>query len=181
MTGKLILLIWAGSLFAQAEVPKTRPLSEYYHLWQDSPFTDKPLVEKTDSVLVNDLDDYVLLGVEVTPNGKLVVVQNIKEEGQRTTIKTWDGGSSGFKILEVQQDPNSSLSTRVLLERGTNKGWVSYDPQYLTLKSAPAPVAAKQNENNQNRRNRGNRGDRRGTQRTEAAAKPRVQYVKPTK
>lgn len=176
----ILLLSLVGGVLAQGDVPKTRPLSEYYHLWQQSPFTVKPVVEQTEQMIENDLDDYVLLGVEVTAHGKLVIVQNIKEQGKRTTISTWDEGTSGFEILEVRQDPNRTLATRVLLGRGQNKGWVGYDPQYLTLKAAPAPAtpAARQENQGQNRgRGRDPRNSRRGGEREET----RVRVMRPAR
>ncbi len=178
---KILLLLAIVTAFpATAEVPKTRPLAEYYHLWRDSPFTVKPEVEETEKTEENELDDYVLLGVEVTPHGKLVVVRNVEDDSPRFTISTWDGGKTGFKILEVEQDPNKSLSTRVLLEKGSHKGWVSYDPQYLTLKSTAAHETAKKKDNNR-RRNRNSGKKKSAKKKEKKKAKPRVKFVDPNK
>ncbi|MGE9267918.1 MAG: hypothetical protein ACQKBY_07455 [Verrucomicrobiales bacterium] len=146
---KAIVLISSVSLAAwlQAGPPEVRPVTAYYHLWQESPFTEKLIEVEEEVVEENEMENYALLGVEVTPHGKLVVLQHVENEGERVTVRTWDG-SSGFRILEVKQDMSESLKTRVLLEKGGKQGWVSYDPKYLTLKSAPAPVVEKKEEEN---------------------------------
>lgn len=131
-----LVLIFATAL-AQAAPPSAPSPGRYTPLWNDSPFTTKPIgpIEN----VVNPFEDYALGGVTPLDGGTyLVTLLNKKKPEERVSIP---GNSMGFKVLEVRQGTKGPLSTAVMISNGVKTGLVSFDEKLLIIK---APVAAKQ-------------------------------------
>ncbi len=68
-------------------------------------------------------------------DGYAVTLINKKDRKDR--IRFLPGFSSGdFKLLEVKQDPNSYKQSKVLVSKGGQKGWISYDEKLIKVRVA---------------------------------------------
>lgn len=123
------------SSLGAVEPPKTYPANRYYSLWQNSPVTDKPLPPPIDEV--NDLEDWVLVGLEEYTTGKVVTIVNKKDPSQRLRVPGPDEASKEFTVLEVKKGEGSFMDTTVTLQKGVNRGEVAFDSKYLVLRKAP--------------------------------------------
>lgn len=138
------LLTVALALPALAAAPKAPPLATYTSLWQSSPFTVKPQVEKTGpAVEVNPFEDWALGGVS-TLNGRYrVVLFNRKEANLQKFVD--QGDTSGeFQIVSVKQDPKDYKKTEVVITGSGKRGTVTYDDKVLSTRGAAAAKAAQQ-------------------------------------
>jgi hypothetical protein len=99
----------------------------------NSPFTTKPPPVAAAAV-ANPLDDYALSGVAPIPGGYRVTLLNKKNPEQRIVIPD----DSNFRVIAVNYQTGSPLSTTVRLVTGGKEGVVSFDEKLLTLKPAPA-------------------------------------------
>ncbi|MDA8876154.1 hypothetical protein N9H94_01850 [Akkermansiaceae bacterium] len=136
---KLFLISFLLVLQAHAqEPPQTFIVSRYNDLWQNSPFTDPPVVIPPGEK--NDLEDWVLVGLRKGADGTHITLVNKKDSKQRVQVP---GGRSDlakeFRILEVNPDPSGSVSkTVVMVQKGEHRGPVTFDRKYLTIRKAPA-------------------------------------------
>lgn len=128
----LLLLCFATGAFA--ELPQKRLLNVYSGLWLNSPFTSKPPPPAAGPE-VNLLDDYTLGGVSPVSGGYRITLFNKKNPEERIILPE----RTDFKILAVAYKTGDPLGTTVRLSTGGKEGTVAFDPQFLTLKSAPAP------------------------------------------
>lgn len=121
---------------AHAAPPSPVTLTRYNSLWNDSPFTTKPVIEGP--VVLNPFEDYALGGVTPLDGGDyLVTLLNKKKPEERVSIP---GNTLGFKVIEVHKGTKGPLSTTVMISNGVKSGLVGFDEKLLVLK---APVAAK--------------------------------------
>lgn len=123
------------SSLGAVEPPKTYPANRYYTLWQNSPITDKPLPPIVDEV--NDLEDWVLVGLEEYTTGKVVTIVNKKDPSLRLRVPGPSDESKEFTVLEVKRGESGFMDTTVTLQKGKNRGEVSFDSKYLVLRKAP--------------------------------------------
>lgn len=136
----IILIVLTFSVFA--ELPKKRNHFEFKALWENSPFTTKPIQELEKES--NALEDWVLAGVSVNPRGgHTVTIINKKDRSDRKRIHSTEqhtqSSAKGFKILEVDQKGLDYKETRVKLSSGQNTGWVTYDENLIKVKPAVTP------------------------------------------
>lgn len=124
------------SALSAVEPPKIQPATRYYPLWQNSAITDKPLPPEPDDV-PNDLEDWVLVGLEEYVTGKVVTIVNKKNPKERLRVPGPEEASKQFSILQVNKGQGSYLDTTVLLQKGEHRGEVSFDSKYLVLRKAP--------------------------------------------
>lgn len=137
----LVSVILAGFLGA-VEPPVTQPANRYYSLWQNSPITVKPDPPVVDEV--NDLEDWVLVGLEEYASGKIATIVNKKDPKIRLRIPGTGEQEQEFSILEVQKGQGSFLDTKVILQKGKHRGEVGYESKYLVIrKAAPRPANTK--------------------------------------
>jgi|GEM_PF-2182711 len=135
---KLFLSLLFLTLQASAvEPPQTYMVSRYNHLWQNSPITDPPPEIAPD--VKNDLDDWVLVGLEKYADSNYVTLLNKKDTKQRIRVPGPDPLAKEFSILEVKRGSGSMLETEVVLKKGIHRGTVAFDAKYLTIRKAPAP------------------------------------------
>lgn len=135
-----IRLCAACSLFglvvpASGAVPKKRLYQEYEVLWQSSLFTT-PSVEAAALAPppLNPVEDYTLAGLSKVEGGWFVILMNKKDRTQRVRLVPNASSDSGFQVTDVENP--SSRQVRVQITSGTDTGWVSYDPAFLTLRAA---------------------------------------------
>lgn len=126
---------------ASADVPKKAPLVKYTGLWTNSPFTSKPVVDPT-GPMNNPLDDFTLTGIAPVPGGYRITIMNKKNPDVKRVIEP-GGTDKEFKVVSVNRNPGKTLGTTVVLSSGSMQGTVSFEPDLITLKAAPA--AAPQN------------------------------------
>lgn len=153
--GTIFFIIGIG--VATALPPENYPPSRYVEMVRNSAFTDPPDPPPKGEV-VNDLEDWTLAGVSPFADGVRVRLINKKDRDQRVTIPSAESTELGFVIRKVEQDRNF-LKTKVLLGKGSQEGWVEFDPQFMTLRRAAAPPRANNNQGqggNRNQRNANN-------------------------
>jgi hypothetical protein len=133
---KFIAALILATSFAHAAPPNPVALGRYAGLWNNSPFTTKPIVEGP--IDVNPFEDYALGGVTPVDGGDyLVTLFNKKKPEERIRIP---GNTLGLKVKEVHPG-TKPLSTTVMITNGVKSGLVGFDDKLLAIK---APVAAKQ-------------------------------------
>lgn len=118
-----------------ADVPKQTPLYQYAGLWTDSPFTSKPPPPEAAPTL-NPLNDFMLTGIAPVPGGYRITITNKKDPSIKELITPDSKGP--FRIISVNRNPEQSLGTTVVLSNGSMQGTVSFEPDLVTLSSAPA-------------------------------------------
>ncbi|OYV03709.1 MAG: hypothetical protein CFE26_20735 [Verrucomicrobiales bacterium VVV1] len=150
-------LLIAASLcqFAMAAAPTPVMPNRYGRLWNDSPFTTKPIVVAP--ITVNPFEDYALGGVTPLEGTYLVTLFNKKKPEERVSIP---GNTLGFKVVEVHPGKEGPLSTSVTISNGSRTGTVGFDEKLLVVKVAVPPKQGgphgvmpgqlQQNQQNQN-------------------------------
>ena len=134
---KFILALAFSATVAQAAPPSPVAPSRYSTLWNDSPFTTKPIVEGP--VAINPFEDYALGGVTPLDGGAyMVTLLNKKKPEERISIP---GNTLGFKLVEVRKGTKGPLSTTAMISNGVKTGLITFDEKLLVIK---APPAAKQ-------------------------------------
>ena len=134
------------------EPPQTYIVSRYNHLWQNSPISDPPPPPDEEGVK-NDLDDWVLVGLEEYVGGHIVTLVNKKDTKERVRIPGTDEVSIDFAVLEVRMaEPeegkmSSYLDKEVHIQKGPHRGWVKFDSKYLVLRKAPVVASNKKKTN----------------------------------
>jgi hypothetical protein len=141
----LATIVAFASLTAHASTPKKQPLVKYTGLWTNSPFTSKPIVEVS-APAVNPFEDFTLTGIAPVPGGYRITIHSKKNPEIKKLIEP--GGSDEFKVVSVDRNPEKALGTTVVLSSGSIRGTVTFEPELVTLKPAPAaPVARQGNQN----------------------------------
>ncbi|MEP3214747.1 MAG: hypothetical protein ABJQ29_16245 [Luteolibacter sp.] len=140
-----LTLIAIGISSAAADVPKKAPLYQYAELWTNSPFTSRPPPVTTGPVN-NPLDDFTLTGISPVPGGYRVTIINKKDPNDKQVIPP--GGNGTFKIVSVDRNPGETLGTTVVLSNGSMQGTVAFEPDLITLNTAP-PAPQQQNPQDQ--------------------------------
>ena len=144
----IILLSSAILQIASAAVPQKAPAVKYTGLYTNSPFTSPP-----DPVIPgpvqNPLEDYTLSGIAPVPGGYRITIINKKNPEMKEVIEP--GGKSQFKVVSVNRNPGKTLGTTVTLSSalssGNVQGTVSFEPELITLKAAPAAAPPQQQAN----------------------------------
>lgn len=143
-----LLLAAFACLPAHANIPKKQPLVKYTGLWTNSPFTAKP-PEVQAGPPVNPFEDFTLTGIAPVPGGHRITIVSKKNQDVKKIIEP--GGTSEFKVVSVNRNPEKALGTSVVLSSGSIQGTVTFEPELITLKAAPAaPVAPAAPQGNQN-------------------------------
>ncbi|MGB0291221.1 MAG: hypothetical protein ACPGIA_01440 [Luteolibacter sp.] len=139
-----LLLALVG--ISEGQVPRKPVPSAYSSLWQDSPFTAKPVTVA--GVAYNILNDYVLIGVGPAEKGHRVTLLNSKQpKDGRIIIRSGVPNQHDIMIDEVmsqgeRRDSNGMLPTKVRIKDSSgNSAVVGFDKKFLSIK-APAPAAA---------------------------------------
>jgi hypothetical protein len=111
-------------------------------LWQNSPFTTKPVVEKAGpAVEVNPFEDWALGGVS-TLNGRYRVVLFNRKEANLQKFVVQGDTSGEFQIVSVKQDPKDYKKTEVVITGSGKRGTVTYDDKVMSTRGAAAAKAA---------------------------------------
>ncbi len=135
---RILVLSLTLAGWAVADLPKKAPLTKYYNLHANSPFTSKP-PQVDPGPAFNPLEDYALNGVSPVSGGYVVTLLNKKKPDERIIVKSDEvKPKHGFKILEVKRVPGDPLGTTVRLSSGSSIGTVAFDEKLLTLAAAPA-------------------------------------------
>jgi hypothetical protein len=140
-----LLLAAFACLPAHANIPKKQPLVKYTGLWTNSPFTAKP-PEVQAAPPVNPFEDFTLTGIAPVPGGHRITIVSKKNPDVKRIIEP--GGTSEFKVVSVNRNPEKALGTSVVLSSGSIQGTVTFEPELITLKAAPAAPAAPQGNQN---------------------------------
>jgi hypothetical protein len=140
-----LLLAAFACLPAHANIPKKQPLVKYSGLWTNSPFTAKPPVVQA-APPVNPFDDFTLTGIAPVPGGHRITIMSKKNPDMKRIIEP--GGTSEFKVVSVNRNPEKALGTSVVLSSGSIQGTVTFEPKLITLKAAPAAPAGPQGNQN---------------------------------
>ncbi len=140
MINHLLLTLFTSSLVLAAP-PQNHRSDRYKDLYLNSPMTDEPI--KEDPIPeVDELPDWVLVGVTKYVNSTKVQIMNIKDR-TRLVIPSKEASEAGFSVKEVVQDRNYLKNTVVTLQKGKSTGEVRFDPKFLVLKKVAGPTAAK--------------------------------------
>jgi hypothetical protein len=141
----ILLFLASAALLCQsvhAAVPKKAPAVKYTGLWTNSPFTSKPPVVDGPPP-ENPLDDYTLTGIAPVPGGYRITIINKKNPDDKKVIEP-GGTDKDFTVVSVDRNPEKALGTTVVLSTGTMEGTVSFEPELITLKAAPAAAPQQQ-------------------------------------
>lgn len=139
--GCLLLQIILTGLLTASDLPRKAPDSRYRPLWDNSPFTSRPVaVEIEDVPEENPLEEFSLIGVSPSTDGFRVTLINRNDPSERIIV---DSGRKNpnhdFKVLEIDRKPGLPLATTVKLSKGNSIGTVSFEPEMLTLAPPPVP------------------------------------------
>lgn len=134
---RIVLLAFALTGWAAADLPKKAPITKYTVLWTNSPFTSKPPPVGPTAV-ANPLEDYALAGVSPVTGGYRVTMLNKKKPDERIIVES-DKPRDGFKILSVSRKAGDPLATVVRMQSGAVTGTVAFEEKFLVL--APPPAA----------------------------------------
>lgn len=139
---RTLLSLLAVTVCADADVPRKALLSKYRGLWDNSPFTTKPIVDNGPAQ-DDAFEDYTLAGVSPVQGGYRVTLMKRNDPSDRTFVYPNDPQAKhGFRILSVERDPNTPRSTVVRMKSGSRIGTVTYDEKLLTI-AAPKPQQGK--------------------------------------
>ena len=137
----LLLLAVSAPPAAHAKAPRKPPLMGYSRLWNPSPFTTKPVVEKGPVMEeVNPFEDWALGGVGQTQGHYIVVLFNRKDAKKKVFVEQGDPKAE-FRIVAVKEDPNDRKNTVVTLTSGGKTGTVTFDEKLLAQRGAVAAKA----------------------------------------
>lgn len=126
-----ILFTFALAGLTFAHLPRKASISSYKILWENSPFTAKPLPTPKDPA-PNPLDQYALAGVTpIQSNGYRVILIDKNQLDKSITVDT-GGAPSDFKILGITRKAGDPLGTTVKMSFQSKVGTVSYDRTPLT-------------------------------------------------
>lgn len=140
---RIALATLAAHGLVAADSPKKAPITKYTKLWQDSPFTSKPLPPPPDDP-APAFEDYSLAGVSPIEGGYRVTLMEKKDPTKRHFIYSDDPNPpKGFKILGVTRKADDPRGTVVRLSTGSQVGTVTYDDKLMTI-AAPKPQAPQQ-------------------------------------
>lgn len=128
----LSLVAWVA-----ADLPKKAPATKYSRLWNESPFTSKPIVTTGTGPVVNPLEDYALSGISPIPSGYRVTLLDKKNPEKRIVVDS-DKPREGFKIISVSRKPGNPLGTVVQMSSGEVTGNISFDEKFITPTTPPA-------------------------------------------
>lgn len=141
---RLLPLICLGLLaVAGADVPAEPNVDKYRSLWENSPFTPKPVT--TGPTQVNILSNYVLLGVSPIPEGYRVTLKNKRQPNDPPIVVKSHRPVNGFSIEEVIFNKNERFGTVVRMAVGASVGTVGFDREFLKTLRPPAAAPAQQN------------------------------------
>lgn len=128
----LITILVIGQTYVLAAPPKKPNMGLFTKLVSSSPFTIKP--EKEVAVQESPLErDWSL--ASISPSGKGYSVTLMNKKNRKDRIRFIPGFSAGeYKLLEVKQDAKSRKNSKVYVQKGSQKAWISYDEKALQLK-----------------------------------------------
>lgn len=135
-----LFIVFLGMMpcsFSLAQVPERKPHSFYKELWDNSPFTAKPVVTGVPK-MSNFFDDYHLTGIAPIEGGYRITIANKKDKNAKKIIIE-PGNHSGFDVVSVNRNPEISLGTTVTLKKDGIKGVVRFEPSLVVL-STPATM-----------------------------------------
>ena len=144
-TLSFILLATLAGLPAHSSIPVKAPIVKYTGLWTNSPFTSKPPPPPPPE-MANPFEDFTLTGIAPVPGGYRITIMSKKNPDVKKVIQP--GSKSEFTVVSVNRNPGKALGTTVVLSSGAIQGTVSFEPDLITLKAAPAaPVPQQGNPN----------------------------------
>jgi hypothetical protein len=142
----LAFLIFTLPLTA-GELPRKVPTERYAGLWNNSPFTSRPVIVAPEAPPeVNPLEDYALIGVSPVADGFRVTLINRNDPGERIVVdSSRPKANEDIKILGIDRQPGLPLATTVRLSMGRSTGTVGFERSLLTLTPPPAAAPPQQN------------------------------------
>lgn len=127
---------------AAADPPRKPSVAQFSKLINESPFTIKPPPAERTPVGTPLERDWMLGSIRPGKNGYSVTLINRKDRKNR--VRFIPGFSAGeFKLLEVRQDPNDGLKSRVRVQKGNLTAWLTYDEKLIKVRSSAAAAAKK--------------------------------------
>lgn len=122
------------------DLPVKPPQGKYAELWNNSPFTSRPVVVAPEPPPeVNPLEDYALVGVSPVTDGFRVTLINRNDPTERITVdSSRPERNPDFKVVGVNRSPGRPLATTVTLTSGSATGTVAFEQDLLTLRPPPA-------------------------------------------
>ncbi len=132
----MLVCLLLSAVALQARPPVQPKSHQFNRLIQFSPFTIKPAKEAP--VTVSPLEREWSLG-SIRPSGDTYAVTLINKKDRKNRVRFLPGFSSGeYRLLEVRQDVKSPKMSKVLVQRGTQKGWVVYDAKVVAVRTSSA-------------------------------------------
>jgi hypothetical protein len=140
LIGSFLLSGWALS-----QLPKKAPLEKYSSLWNQSPFTAKPVpVEEISHE--NPLLNYFLLGISPIGSGYRVTLMEKNDSNKRLYVYS-DDEKAPFKIVNVYREPGNPRGTMVEMSAGGASVMMTFREEALVLMTPAAVVSERTTEN----------------------------------
>ncbi|MBN8458592.1 MAG: hypothetical protein J0M04_12215 [Verrucomicrobia bacterium] len=131
------------TLASAIEVPKKVPQTRYSPLWNESPFTTKPITE-VPIPEKNPFEDMALRGISpLAGGGYLITVVTDKKHPEETEIIN-TARSTEYKVEKVERDPINRLGTVVHIKKGSVAGTITYDEKISSAPKTPQPQKQQQ-------------------------------------
>lgn len=181
LTISTLLLLAAATAVATAGVPRKPSATQFSSLWTHSPFTIKPPPEDRGPA-ASPLERDWSLG-SIRPNGSGYSVTLINKKNRKERIRFVPGFSAGdFKLIEVRQNTQSSELSKVLIDKGGQRGWIGYDEKTIAVRASAKSKPSTKKPSTSSRSSRGS--SRSGPPipgRSTSSSSPRVRHVPRTK
>jgi hypothetical protein len=147
----LFIALLTTAFTSAQDLPVKPPPGRYAGLWNNSPFTSRPVVVAPEpEPEVNPLEDYALIGIAPITGGHLVTLINRNNAEERVTIdSTRPEKNKDFKVIGINRKPGDPLGTTVTLSSGRVTGTIAFEQELLALSPPPAAPAQQPNANPQ--------------------------------
>ncbi|MFD2256039.1 hypothetical protein ACFSSA_05065 [Luteolibacter algae] len=138
------LFTLATAAITLAGLPQKAPLTRYTGLWTNSPFTSKPPPTAA-AATINPFEDFTLTGIAPVPGGYRITIISKKNPELKKVLEP--GKTDEFTVVSVNRNPEKALGTTVVLSNGNVQGSVTFEPELITLKTAPAAAPPQEPQN----------------------------------
>ena len=119
---------------ALADPPKKPQFMQYKRLWENSPFTIKPVIAP--KVTASPLERDWMLG-SIRPSGEGYSVTLINKKDRKDRVRFLPGVSAGdFQLIDVKQDTKDPKNSRVKIKKGSQEAWIAYDTQLIKVRTS---------------------------------------------
>ena len=143
----LLAAILTTAMATAQDIPAMPAEGKYASLWNNSPFTSKPVIVAPEAAPeVNPLEDYALIGITPVTGGHVVTLINRTNTEKRIMLDSrWPERNKDFKVVGVNRKAGDPLGTTVTISTGRITGTVAFEEELLTITPPQAARAPQPN------------------------------------